>query len=92
MISNFTPDEQKTYNKMLKNKSYSLGINVMDLFNRRDKCCDNCKHYNWYYDLCNLYKCEIDFRALCCNWEEQNNDCKRVDTNTKNDAARFTCL
>lgn len=31
----------------------------------------------------------MDFRALCCDWEEQNNDCERLDTNTKNDATGF---
>lgn len=29
------------------------------------KCCDNCQYYNWYYDWCNKWKCEIDFRSCC---------------------------
>lgn len=26
--------------------------------------CDNCKHYNWYYDRCNKWECEVDARAV----------------------------
>lgn len=26
--------------------------------------CDNCKYYDWYYDFCNKWKCEVDARAV----------------------------
>jgi len=29
------------------------------------KCCDNCEHYNWYYDYCDVWKCEVDPRYDC---------------------------
>ena len=25
--------------------------------------CDNCEHYEWYYDYCQKWKCEVDARA-----------------------------
>lgn len=25
---------------------------------------DSCKHYNWYYDRCNKWECEVDFRSI----------------------------
>lgn len=26
--------------------------------------CDNCKHYHWYYDYCDKWKCEVDAREV----------------------------
>ena len=28
------------------------------------KNCDNCKHYEWYYDYCKKWKCEVDDREV----------------------------
>lgn len=25
--------------------------------------CDNCSHYNWYYDWCDKWKCNVDSRS-----------------------------
>lgn len=33
------------------------------------KCCDNCKYYEWYYDKCNKYNCEVDGRSVCNGYE-----------------------
>lgn len=33
------------------------------------KCCDTCKHYEWYYDKCSKYNCETDARARCSEYE-----------------------
>lgn len=27
-------------------------------------CCDKCRFYNWYYDWCRKWKCEVDGRAV----------------------------
>lgn len=29
------------------------------------KSCDTCEYYEWYYDWCNKWHCEIDFRQVC---------------------------
>ena len=29
------------------------------------KSCDNCKHYQWYYDKCERWNCEVDCRSVC---------------------------
>lgn len=26
--------------------------------------CDNCKHYDWYYNYCEKWKCMIDSRSV----------------------------
>lgn len=26
--------------------------------------CDNCKYYNWYYDHCRKWDCEVDAREI----------------------------
>ena len=26
--------------------------------------CDNCENYNWYYDYCYKWKCEVDGREV----------------------------
>lgn len=26
--------------------------------------CDKCKHYEWYYDYCKKWKCEVDDREV----------------------------
>ena len=33
------------------------------------KCCDNCRYYEWYYDWCNLFKCEMDARSRCNSYK-----------------------
>ena len=38
------------------------------------KCCDTCKHYNWYYDKCEKYACETDRRHVCNDYTES--ECK----------------
>jgi len=34
------------------------------------KCCDNCIHYAWYYDLCKLYNTKVDERQVCSSHQE----------------------
>ena len=31
--------------------------------------CDNCKHYQWYYDLCSKCDCKVDDRSVCADYE-----------------------
>ena len=33
------------------------------------ECCDNCKYYDWYYDKCDKYNCEVDRRSVCNGYE-----------------------
>ena len=39
-----------------------------------DKCCDTCIYYEWYYDICNLYHCETDSRAMCNRYKTKLTD------------------
>lgn len=32
--------------------------------------CDKCKHYHWYYDWCDKWKCEVDARSVHSCFEE----------------------
>ena len=32
-----------------------------------DKCCDKCIYYEWYYDHCKKWNCNVDDR-YCCNF------------------------
>ena len=34
-----------------------------------NKCCDSCRFYNWYYDWCAEWKCEVDYRGVCYKHE-----------------------
>ena len=36
------------------------------------KCCDTCKWYKWYYDLCILFNCKVDFRSICNQYLDKN--------------------
>ena len=31
--------------------------------------CDKCKNYNWYYDWCKKWHCEVDNRAIYSCYE-----------------------
>lgn len=42
------------------------------------KCCDNCKYYYWYGDLCKKFECYTDERAVCNSWEPREKDSKEV--------------
>ena len=33
-----------------------------------EKCCDTCQYYEWYYDKCQLYDCEVDARSICSSY------------------------
>lgn len=39
-----------------------------------NQCCDNCRHYHWYYDYCDKYDCEVDAREThgCCEERRKN--------------------
>ena len=37
------------------------------------RCCDNCIYYNWYYNRCNKYDCEMDERSVCIFFTENEN-------------------
>lgn len=32
--------------------------------------CDKCKHYHWYYDWCDKWKCEVDVRSAYSCFKE----------------------
>ena len=34
--------------------------------------CDKCEYYNWYYDYCRKWDCEIDGRAVHNCYEKMN--------------------
>lgn len=36
-----------------------------------EKCCDKCQWYQWYYDFCEKWKCEIDARSCQDCFEER---------------------
>lgn len=33
--------------------------------------CDNCKWFNWYYDLCKKWNCKVDYRSVYNCFEER---------------------
>ena len=41
---------------------------------KNKKCCDTCKYYEWYYDKCNKYNCEVDDRSVCSSHKERKQD------------------
>ena len=43
--------------------------------------CDYCKHYNWYYDYCDKWKCEIDARSIYGCFEPNDNNNTEVQHN-----------
>lgn len=43
------------------------------------KCCDNCKFYEWYYDKCKKYNCEVNAKHLCSMYQE----CKELSEHEK---------
>ena len=44
----------------------------MENIQKQKKCCDTCKYYEWYYDKCNKYDCEVDDRQICSMYESRN--------------------
>ena len=38
------------------------------------KTCDNCIYYNWYWDKCSKYDCEVDSRSVCNEHEVRENN------------------
>ena len=38
--------------------------------------CDKCKHYCWYYDWCDKWKCQVYARAVHSCFEEAEVDAK----------------
>ena len=48
------------------------GAEEVSILSKHDdfkKCCDTCKYYEWYWDKCKKFDCEMDARA-CCNCHE----------------------
>lgn len=35
---------------------------------------DNRKHYDWYYDRCNAWNCEVDAREVHNCFEQEENE------------------
>ena len=33
--------------------------------------CDNCEYYEWYYDYCRKWKCEVDDRGVYSCFEKR---------------------
>ena len=42
--------------------------------NSDKKCCDTCAHYEWYYDKCTKYQCEVDPRSICTAYQSRNTE------------------
>ena len=39
------------------------------------KCCDNCKWFEWYWDKCTKWDCEVDAREChSCFDERESNE------------------
>ena len=36
--------------------------------------CDDCEYYEWYYDRCNKWNCEVDGRSVCSAFKERSKD------------------
>ena len=37
----------------------------------KNMSCNDCKYYNWYYDICSKWNCEVDAREVhnqCFQW------------------------
>lgn len=41
------------------------------MYKPQKKCCDTCKYYEWYFDKCQKYNCEVDNRSVCSLHEER---------------------
>lgn len=53
-----------------------------DMKDMKDRLnCDNCKHYEWYYDRCRKWDCEVDARKVHSCFEEQETLNKDIVTN-----------
>lgn len=37
----------------------------------RQKNCDNCYYYRWYYDHCKKWDCKVDDRSVCNGFAER---------------------
>ena len=44
--------------------------------NNKTMNCDNCKHYNWYYDYCDKWKCKVDEREVHSCYEQRGENDK----------------
>ena len=36
--------------------------------------CEKCKHYQWYYDWCEKWKCEVDSREVHNCFEKRDSN------------------
>lgn len=43
--------------------------------------CDECKHYEWYYDRCKKWECEIDARAVHNCFERRDTPIRNMMVN-----------
>ena len=41
-----------------------------DMTGGTKKCCDNCKWYYWYYDLCTKWQSHVDSRSVYMCFEK----------------------
>ena len=39
-----------------------------------ERNCDNCKHFNWYYDWCYKFEIEVDGREVHDCFEERREE------------------
>ena len=45
-----------------------------------DKKCDTCISYEWYYDKCNKFNCEVDDRSCCSFWKsKEGSKCQKEE-------------
>lgn len=42
--------------------------------------CDNCKHYEWYYDRCRKWDCEVDAREIHNCFEQRETPVRNAMT------------
>ena len=38
------------------------------------KCCYTCVYYEWYYDKCTKFNCEVDSRSYCSFYKPQGKE------------------
>ena len=49
---------------LIARKDFVIGVKPKQGFNEKKMNCDNCKYYDWYYDHCRKWDCEVDAREV----------------------------
>lgn len=56
-----------------------------DNLKRNPKCCNNCKWYQWYWDACVKWNCEVYYNAVYSCFEpreDEVDDAKELQSDT----------